>query len=492
MSRRQGGRRRGRASVGRLFGSLRSALGAVVTHPLRAGLLGLAGTLLAWLVLTRSLPDALVDTNPDLALILSPDHPGALITKAEGLRSRLLELTVKANVKDLPPAVASKTRLQHNADNVATGVGRHAAPNIAPVIAADPQTLAAERNALRVEIGGLARRVIRHDPLNARAFRLLAEVTDDVEQVRALMQAAAKRSRRESIAIFWLLNDSFVAKDFARALDHADILLRTRGQLTPYVMSYLGSIAEDPLGRPLIIQRLAAAPSWRRGFFSELPRNVRDPRTPLELMIALKDAGKPVAQSELGPYLAFLIGNNLVEQAYNSWLQLLPKEQLAGLGLLTNASFELDPSGLPFDWVIARPLNAVVELAAAREASGARALHIGFGTGRIRFPETSQVVMLAPGRYRLEGKLRGTIIAKRGLRWQLRCIYGTKRMLAETDMLLGQFPGWRTFDFEVEVPDNGDCRAQTLRLFHDSRSASEELITGDIWFDDLRLARLPD
>jgi len=134
----------------------------------------------------------------------------------------------------------------------------------------------------------------------------------------------------------------------------------------------------------------------------------------------------------------------------------------------------------------------VVELVPAREASGARALHIGFGAGRIRFPETSQVVMLAPGRYRLEGKLRGTIIAKRGLRWQLRCIYGPKRMLAETDMLLGQFPGWRTFDFEVDVPDTNDCRAQTLRLFHDSRSASEEMITGDVWFDDLRLARLPD
>ena len=105
----------------------------------------------------------------------------------------------------------------------------------------------------------------------------------------------------------------------------------------------------------------------------------------------------------------------------------------------------------------------------------------------MKFPDVSQIVLLAPGHFRLEGKLRGTIAGKRGLRWQLRCASGARRVLAETDMLLGQSREWRIFTLEAKVPPLEDCRGQALRLFHDSRSASEELLTGEVWFGDLRL-----
>ena len=118
------------------------------------------------------------------------------------------------------------------------------------------------------------------------------------------------------------------------------------------------------------------------------------------------------------------------------------------------------------------------------------ALHIGFSDGRVQFPEVSQIVLLAPGRYRLEGKLRGTIVGKRGLRWQLRCASGSRQVLAQTDMLLGQSQQWRVFTLEAEVPQLEECRGQTLHLYHDSRSASEELLSGQVWFNDLRLARV--
>jgi len=118
------------------------------------------------------------------------------------------------------------------------------------------------------------------------------------------------------------------------------------------------------------------------------------------------------------------------------------------------------------------------------------ALHIRFGDGRVRFPEVSQVVFMGPGRYRLEGRLNGAISGKRGLRWQLRCASGARRVLAETDMLLGQAQQWQVFTLEADVPQPGQCRGQTLRLFHDARSASEELLSGEIWFSGLRLERI--
>jgi hypothetical protein len=59
-------------------------------------------------------------------------------------------------------------------------------------------------------------------------------------------------------------------------------------------------------------------------------------------------------------------------------------------------------------------------------------------------------------------------------------------------MLLGQSQEWRVFSLEVEIPQAEDCHGQTLRLFHDSRSASEEFIPGEVWFTGLRLERVPE
>ena len=59
-------------------------------------------------------------------------------------------------------------------------------------------------------------------------------------------------------------------------------------------------------------------------------------------------------------------------------------------------------------------------------------------------------------------------------------------------MILGQAEEWRVFSLEAEVPETEDCRGQTLRLFHDSRMASEELISGEAWFAALRLERVAE
>jgi hypothetical protein len=64
------------------------------------------------------------------------------------------------------------------------------------------------------------------------------------------------------------------------------------------------------------------------------------------------------------------------------------------------------------------------------------------------------------------------------LRWQIRCASGSQRILGETEMLLGQSEQWRIFAFEAEAPQLSECSGEILRLIHDSRSASEELLSG--------------
>ena len=207
-------------------------------------------------------------------------------------------------------------------------------------------------------------------------------------------------------------------------------------------------------------------------------------------MTALRDAGKPVLDKELAPYLNFLISKNRVDAAYNAWLQFLPMGQLEKNELLTNGRFESKPSGLPFDWKIDPGVNAIADFVPLGKNSKGHAFHIKFSDGRIQFPQLSQVLFLPPGHYRLEGNLRGSISGKRGLRWQIRCASGEQKILGETEMLLGQSPQWRLFSFDAEVPELSECAGEIVRLIHDSRSASEELLSGEVWFSDLRLTHL--
>lgn len=448
------------------------ASAAVSGHPRRAVMISVAGLFLAWLVLTKSLAFAVAETSPELALWLNPNLPRAMLTLANRERDKLIATHAETKASALPSASSEDP-----------------APPPEPSFAAASGDNSKEREALRADIRALAGRAIAISPLNARAFRLLAEVTDDPEQVRRLMQEAIKRSRRESAAAYWLMNDSFARKDLADVVAKADILLRTKPKLAPYVMTYLGRVAESLEGRPLLASLLAGNPEWRAAFFKALPKNVQDETTPLDLMVELKDAASSPSSLELAPYLSALIAKERVELAYNAWLQLAPHEKLASLNPLNNADFAEDPSGLPFDWSIKRGQNTMVDFVSLKEHDGERALRFIFGVGRAKFPEVSQILLLAPGPYRFEGTFQGPLTAKRGLRWEFRCM-GSKTSLAETEMFFGNPRAAQSFALDIEIPDREDCRAQRLRLYHHARSSSEELISGEIVFRGIRLIRL--
>jgi hypothetical protein len=446
----------------------------MAAHPRRSALLAALCLALVWLVLTKSLPYAVAPLNPDAALFLNAHNPTALMRKAERSREQVTRQG-KATDTSRPEGDAA-------ADTIAL---------LPKAISANLESAEGDQDLKRREIRGLALRAIATDPLNAAAFRILGEATSDPNQARALMQEAAKRSRREVRALFWLLNDSFYRKDGADALAKADLLMRTRSSLSAYVLRYLVLLAEDPQSRSLLVEELAKGPIWRKEFFEALARNLRRSNTPLEVMTLLKKSPAPCTVKEVTPYLDALIAKGAVQAAYNALLRLLPEEDAARLGLIMNANFERDPSGLPFDWRMSQGVNAMFDFVPSG-APGRRALHFAFGNGRVEFPETSQIVILPPSRYRLEGKLRGQMAGKRGLRWQLRCATGERRVLGETDMLTGQSEEWRVFSFEAEVPRGEACGAQSLRLFHDSRSASEEFFSGEAWFADIHVERIPD
>jgi hypothetical protein len=416
---------------------------------LRMTLFVVLAVVLLWLILTRSFVAYLATTEPEAALLLRAGDSTALVVLADQ----------EFNASDK--------------DKVEKG-GQSGA-------ASKPLAKLRERVETALEA----------DPLNARAYRLLgqlAEAEGDAAKTAKLMQTAARLSLNETIAVDWMMRKRFDNKDYPAAAFYADALLRTRPQFMDYALPILGRIAENKDAKGEIERLLAAYPPWRPQFFSMLGKAITDARTPLELLLALKDTSAPPAPPELHAYLAFLFQHKLYDLAYYVWLQFLAPEQLASAGFLFNGSFESKPSGSPFDWAMPQGKGVTADIAPRPEAGGKRALFIEFGQGRVAFPGVSQTTVLPPGAYRLKGSFKGEVTGPRGMQWSISCVGGAA--IGASHMFLGSYPVWRDFEFDFVVPGTG-CRAQSALLVLAARSASEQLVSGSIWFDELSISAQP-
>jgi hypothetical protein len=429
------------------------------------------------------LPRPLARFAPDLALAIDPTNPVALIARADALRDRFLETAQAESVGDdtdpLPGSAAPAT----GPPKLLPGARRFATSSLRPTL--DP--LVQDREALRLEISALARRAIDVDPLNARAYRLLGEVSNDMATARRSMQTAVTLSRRETLALFWLLTDADKRGDFSAVVGYADPLLRTQPALLPFVAAGLARSVDDPRARADLLSRLAIGPDWRTDFLAILPKHAVDPRTTLSLLAGLRDAVFPPTQAEIQAYLVAMIDAGAPDLAHDAWRALLPRRETSPRGQLHNGDFDRDISGYAFDWTLPRGQGAAVEIIAQGDIVGRRALRLTFDGGRTVVPAVRQVVLLKPGRSMFAGRFKGAIASTRGLRWQIRCLYGAREVLGETEMMFTSQAEWQTFSIEFDVIDIPDCRAQLVTVVHDARLTSEQVISGDIQFGGLSL-----
>jgi hypothetical protein len=462
---------------------------------LRAAVLAVLGVVLIWQVLSSSLVAYLAEEAPETALTLRSDDPTALINISER------RLNLEHPVKDVAAVQAGgdgNSRITSFARQGRRTTGMEAEAEGQPGEAKPADTTErlpsnASDPALRKEVRSLAQAALGQDPMNARALRILGQVADadnDERSARQLMQAAARRSQRESVAVYWLMRESFERKDYATAIHYADVLLRSRPYVIPQVMPTLARIAEDTKANGELKQMLGTNPPWRPQFFSGLLRTITDARTPLDLMLSIKDTPTPPTTADVRDYLDLLIRNNFHELAYYVWLQFLPPEQLANAGLLFNGDFESRPSSLPFDWVISAGTGVTIDFARRPDDPGQHALLVEFGHGRADFRGVTQMIMLSPGNYLFKGQYRGQLVGRRGLEWRISCA-GAENPITKTQMMTGTAATatqWAEFSIPFAVPDT-DCRAQQVKLVLDARSASEQLVSGSMWYDKLQIVR---
>jgi hypothetical protein len=442
---------------------------------------------LVWEVITRSLVAYLSDANPELAVRLRSNYPTAVLNIAQATLSRDPSLKNVEPVEPLPRDDSSRLTVVAKGTQSAKSID----PTVRPEpLAGDSALSTAIDSPAMAQIRTWAEQALLEDPLNARALRILGQLSRGSSKA-VFMQAAARRSLLESEAVFWLMRENYEDGDYRSAAHYADLLLRTRPSSHNAVqaaMAILAKIAEKPAMSGELKQLLASNPLWRSHFFSVLPGNISNATTPLDLLLALRDTPTPPKTSEIGPYLKFLIEHKLYDLAYYSWLQFLSPAQLNKVGLLFNGSFEVNPASLPFDWTFVADSGATIEIADRTDGRGEQALFLEFGGGRVEGLSVSQMVLLAPGDYQFRGTYMADILSQRGLQWRVACAGKSWRVIGESPIVIEAKSDWRDFEFSFTVPTN-DCPLQSVQLVFTARSASEQFISGSTWFDDLRIVR---
>jgi hypothetical protein len=444
---------------------------------LRIVVLSLSALVLIWLVVTRSFVTYLADAAPQAALWFDPQQPQALINLADQTISVMVKpvevTTEAAEQEDVGPGGVTGDRQHLELDRAFA-------------------TLGPDRSVDLATIRTWAESALFSDPLNASALRLLGQVaivSGDNADAAKFMNAAAHVSLHESSAVYWLMLKSTETNDYKTALSYADALLRTNRELAPYVVPFLGRFAEQKASTSLVKVVLDGNPPWRDLFFTYLPSNMTDARTPLDLLLSLKTSSVPPTTKEIGDYLTFLITRKSYDLAYYTWLQFLPESELQTAGLLYNGNFDIKPSGLPFDWVIKPGSGVTVDIVPVGNNYDGHALLIEFLYGRVDYHSVRELVLLAPGTYQFDGQYQGKLIGPRGLKWRLICANDGSTPLGESAMISGAATAWKEIKFMFTVPV-ANCRAQYVQLDLDARMASEQLVSGSVLINQLHISRV--
>jgi hypothetical protein len=239
---------------------------------------------------------------------------------------------------------------------------------------------------------------------------------------------------------------------------------------------------------------MARDPAWAGAFLASSCAKGADPSILMPLFMSRVAAAK-VQPEETACLVDRLRRANRWDEAYQVWLNSLPRERLSEVGAVFNGSFEFAPSGLGFDWIATRlperEVGHAVEIARSTGVAGKRALKVSYNGKRQGGVPILQYMALAPGRYEVSGLARPDAMrVGRGVQWTVRCAAegSAGAILAQSERFTGSSE-WRRFAFDVVVP--AACPGEVLQLEPAGPDESAAYITGAAWFDDLAARRMP-
>ncbi|MBL0141409.1 MAG: hypothetical protein IPP91_04940 [Betaproteobacteria bacterium] len=336
-------------------------------------------------------------------------------------------------------------------------------------------------------------RILGDNPAEVAALLMLAtefEATGDKARATGAYRAALdlapldRRVLTQAALHFLRSDDSRGIEILARLVEQYPV---SRPRAYPLMASDLAAGRHQAAWAGIV----ARNPAWLGSFVADSCARGIDPAVLVPLLLR-----RPVTQGAIAAEAACVIdrlrADDRWEEAYQLWLNLLPRERLANVGFVFNGSFEFAASGIGFDWMLQqRPekeTGHVAEVLQAPNAEGRRAVRIAYNGKRQSGIPVQQFLALPAGDYELTGLVRTEgIKSVRGIHWTLRCVEAAKPLaiVARSERFLGSGE-WRPFSMDLNVGDS--CRGQVLQL-EPADEGAVAFVSGVAWFDDFRVRR---
>ena len=318
----------------------------------------------------------------------------------------------------------------------------------------------------------LARKALLADPTAADALTVLgfqAQLRNDPALTDRIFSYSTALTRRELRPRLWAIETSIGRGDIVGALRNYDVALRTSDDAAGLLFPILSAALAEERIRVALRPILASDPVWKDSFVDYAAKSGVEPAGTIALFQeSVQDGLMPNDEQR-----AYLV-NALFEQdrQNDAWAYLKTFRPGVRRNVSRDANFELDvPVPTVFDW---RP-NPDPRISAAILRQG--------NTGLLDFsipPSVggaliSQIQLLPPGSYRLEGRSRGIEQPNRSRPyWVLSCAQRGELgriVMSNSNRNGGRFGG----QFDVPV----GCPLQTLTLV--ARSTDDILgVSGQI------------
>lgn len=333
-----------------------------------------------------------------------------------------------------------------------------------------------------------ARLLLEQEPLAGKGYRVIGEVAEregNSRQALALYRIASRRAPRDVRTNTWMVRFYLERGEYSRALNLVDRMMRVapgRDKAFNPVVRQLAPLAQDEKFAAALVPVLQRSPPWRPAMMASLRAY---PDASSQVMQGLQDRGG-LSQAEYSSWLDGLISSGNWGEAYARWLsgQAMPKGPLP---LLYNGDFSRMPSNTGFDWRL-RQVPGV--LAGFERVAGipGMALRLHFLDQRVAKAGLEQPLLLFPGRYRLQTRMRADALrGEIGVQWTLACAGGAGE-IARSAPIVGTF-GWKASGMEFTVPEQ-KCLGLWLHLVNPVAGGAGQRLVGELWIADVAIRRL--
>ncbi|AQR75548.1 hypothetical protein [Sphingomonas sp. LM7] len=271
---------------------------------------------------------------------------------------------------------------------------------------------------------------------------------------QALLTEARRRNPRHRLARLFLLQEDLRAMRVLEATRELKVLTRLVPQVTTLIVPELAKLAVDPRTRSAVAGALRGDPLLNH-VLQQLAQSGAEPGVVLELA---RGAPPPRGQDDpdwRNALVAQFVERKRYGEAFRLWAEFNKAPAMPAGQLVFNPRFERRPEPAPFNWLLSANSVGAAE---TQRAGGLTVEYFGRESGDL----TSQLLLLAPGRYRMQFKVEGNADGQGSLLlWSVSCAGGGARLAEAPLKGVTYTTETRAFDFTVPAQD---CGAQMLRL----------------------------